>query len=345
MRIPSHLCDGSLYLARGLSFHQQLWVHVNDQPPPLPLGAQHHHLKDRQLNNRRGLADFTLFYIAFLIQIKVPGFRQNGCEGSSCMAVLQKQLMVVFTVKQLVSQIKQIVKPKLKRCMRVRKENKSIKKENKKAMMESVDAASAKVISTEFENPLEEEYMYEPYTSTFEDFKEMSIQFGYVTLFAACYPLAGLLAWLNNVTELRLDSYQVCKMHRRSMWRVQEDIGSWGGVFNVLSIICVITNACLVGFVGSQLAPGTASFGERVRRADLWVVVRSANFAVVQPQLFCTPAACSLSPVLISRALLCAQLYALVCGLPGHHDRALRLHSPFRAVVCGAVHPGMDRGR
>jgi hypothetical protein len=54
------------------------------------------------------------------------------------------------------------------------------------------------------------------------DFKEMAIQFGYVTLFAVSFPLAALFAYLNNVTELRLDSYQVCNMHRRAEWRVQE---------------------------------------------------------------------------------------------------------------------------
>jgi|EP01047_Picozoa_sp_COSAG01_P039961 hypothetical protein len=50
----------------------------------------------------------------------------------------------------------------------------------------------------------------------------MAIQFGYVTLFAVSFPLAALFAYLNNVTELRLDSYQVCNMHRRAEWRVQE---------------------------------------------------------------------------------------------------------------------------
>ena len=79
----------------------------------------------------------------------------------------------------------------------------------------------------------------------------MIIQFGYVTLFAVSYPLAALLAWVNNIVEMRLDSYQLCKMHRRANWRPQEDIGSWAGVFQTISVINVMTNACLIGFVGS----------------------------------------------------------------------------------------------
>ena len=45
-------------------------------------------------------------------------------------------------------------------------------------------------------------------------------------------------------------------------WRVQEDIGSWSAVFNSLSIICVITNACLIGFVGSQMTDVVGSGDE-----------------------------------------------------------------------------------
>jgi len=37
-----------------------------------------------------------------------------------------------------------------------------------------------------------------PYEGTFEDYLEMFIQFGYVTLFSSAYPLAGLCALLNN---------------------------------------------------------------------------------------------------------------------------------------------------
>ena len=37
---------------------------------------------------------------------------------------------------------------------------------------------------------------------TFYDFKDMAIQFGYVTLFAASFPLAALLAMINNILEV-----------------------------------------------------------------------------------------------------------------------------------------------
>ena len=53
------------------------------------------------------------------------------------------------------------------------------------------------------------------YEGTFEDFLEMFIQFGYVTLFSSAYPLAGLCALLNNMIEIRGDAFKLCFVHRR----------------------------------------------------------------------------------------------------------------------------------
>ena len=38
----------------------------------------------------------------------------------------------------------------------------------------------------------------------------MSIQFGYVTLFVASFPLAPLFAFANNLIEIRVDAYKLC---------------------------------------------------------------------------------------------------------------------------------------
>ena len=240
---------------------------------------------------------FTLFFIAFLINMDIPfqgmwnaiassmnkDFPQKDmtpCPGSSCMSVLQQQLFVVFTGKQVASQMKQGLKPYFAKKAKLKSENKAVAKINKTRSAENQ-------ISLEFEHPEEEERMRPKYDSNFEDFKEMSIQFGYVTLFAVSYPLAALLAWLNNISEIRLDAYQLCNMHRRADWRQQEDIGSWSTVFQAMSVANVLTNACLIGFVGSQLANAladegqeTSAFVERIQMWKMWAVVVGVEHAI-----------------------------------------------------------------
>ena len=214
------------------------------------------------------------------------------CPAGSCMSVLQRQLLVVFTGKQVIQQVKQVVKAKGKQKARLEKERRNIMKINKERRKLIENGAQIALISEKVEaGSIEAQFTLEPYHSTFEDFKEMSLQFGYVTLFAVSFPLAAMMAYCNNIVEMRLDAYQVCRMHRRALWRVQEDIGSWASVFNALSVICVITNACLIGFVGSQMAEavsaaddsvgssgngfgaGGGAFMDRVKMYRLWIIV------------------------------------------------------------------------
>lgn len=242
---------------------------------------------------------FTLFFIAFLmgnIDIPFHGLwsylsrvvlkeglfpdEMTPCQNnegetmSSCMGILQRQLLIVFTLKQLASLVKQSVKPKLATRGRVNKENAEIIQKNQLR-------AEGHKYPLEIENQFESEKFLVPYESNFDDFKEMSIQFGYATLFAVSYPLAATFAWINNLIEMRLDAYQLCNMHRRAHWRQQEDIGSWAAVFQMISVINVMTNACLVGFVGSQVArmvepdnpEVTDSFMGRFTMWQMWVVV------------------------------------------------------------------------
>ena len=51
------------------------------------------------------------------------------------------------------------------------------------------------------------------------------IQYGFVTIFVAAFPLAPLFALLNNVIEVRLDAYKFVTQWRRPLAARAEDIG------------------------------------------------------------------------------------------------------------------------
>ena len=54
-----------------------------------------------------------------------------------------------------------------------------------------------------------------PYESTHDDFMALWLQFGHVFLFSSVYPLAGFFALLNNILDLRMDAYKLCKLMRK----------------------------------------------------------------------------------------------------------------------------------
>lgn len=51
------------------------------------------------------------------------------------------------------------------------------------------------------------------------------LQFGFTTIFVAAFPLAPLLALLNNIIEIRLDAYKFVTQWRRPMPARATDIG------------------------------------------------------------------------------------------------------------------------
>ena len=52
------------------------------------------------------------------------------------------------------------------------------------------------------------------------------IQFGFITIFVAAFPLAPLFAWLNNIIEIRLDAFKFVSVLRRPVAERAQDIGN-----------------------------------------------------------------------------------------------------------------------
>lgn len=86
---------------------------------------------------------------------------------------------------------------------------------------------------------------------TLMDYAELAVQFGYITLFLAAFPLAPFLALVNNYVEFRSDAFKLLTQMQRPIPRGAEDIGGWQRVFKLITCIAVITNSALVrwGFV------------------------------------------------------------------------------------------------
>ena len=88
--------------------------------------------------------------------------------------------------------------------------------------------------------------MRNPYESTYDDFMELWLQFGHVFLFSSVYPLAGFFALLNNLFELKIDSYKMCRLTRKPTPRAVRDIGAWYMAFSITSVLSVMTNCALM---------------------------------------------------------------------------------------------------
>ncbi|EQC29532.1 hypothetical protein SDRG_12781 [Saprolegnia diclina VS20] len=91
---------------------------------------------------------------------------------------------------------------------------------------------------------------YEP----FDDYLEKVIEFGYVTLFASCFPLAGLLSMASNLIELKSDQFKLIFLTQRPAIARCTTIGIWQSILGGLVWLSVLTNVFLFGFTTDQLS-------------------------------------------------------------------------------------------
>eukprot|EP01006_Ploeotia_vitrea_P047465 TRINITY_DN67131_c4_g1_i1.p1 TRINITY_DN67131_c4_g1~~TRINITY_DN67131_c4_g1_i1.p1 ORF type:complete len:663 (-),score=77.58 TRINITY_DN67131_c4_g1_i1:95-1846(-) len=88
---------------------------------------------------------------------------------------------------------------------------------------------------------------------SFDDYLEMVMQFGYVTLFASAMPLAALCALVSNLVELRSDIFKMTWVMQRPQPRRVKDLGPWQGVMVGFAVLSIVTNSMLFGFSSHQM--------------------------------------------------------------------------------------------
>ncbi|XP_066983808.1 anoctamin-10-like isoform X8 [Macrobrachium rosenbergii] len=88
------------------------------------------------------------------------------------------------------------------------------------------------------------------YDGTFEDYLEMFIQFGYVTLFSSAFPLAAMCAFLNNLIEIRSDAFKLCCVFQRPFGHRAQSIGVWQDAMELMGVLGIMVNCMLIGLSG-----------------------------------------------------------------------------------------------
>ncbi|CAM9723991.1 unnamed protein product [Chrysoparadoxa australica] len=99
---------------------------------------------------------------------------------------------------------------------------------------------------------LAEQVIQDEYES-FDDFLEMAIEFGYVTLFASAFPLAGLVSLLANAVEVRSDLFRLKYVFRRPNPERHISIGVWATVMDCMVYLSILTNCLLFALSSEQM--------------------------------------------------------------------------------------------
>uniref|UniRef100_A0A8C7LEP9 Anoctamin n=1 Tax=Oncorhynchus kisutch TaxID=8019 RepID=A0A8C7LEP9_ONCKI len=163
-------------------------------------------------------------------------YRMEECAPGGCLIELCIQLSIIMVGKQLIqNNVFEIGIPKLKKLIRAWK--------GKGISLEEREEQRAR--------PPQQwnlDYTLVPFEGLTPEYMEMIIQFGFVSLFVASFPLAPLFALLNNVIEIRLDAKKFVTELRRPDAVQAKDIGIWYNILSGMGKFSVIINAFVISF-------------------------------------------------------------------------------------------------
>nr|XP_029733088.1 anoctamin-4-like isoform X6 [Aedes albopictus] len=186
----------------------------------------------------------SIFYIAFFKGkfIGYPGnynrffnFRQEECGFGGCLMELCIQLGIIMIGKQAVNTALEMAIPifyKWLNSLKVRigkQRNQSLKSKGQRFVkdLKLVEWGSR---------------------GLFPEYLEMVLQYGFVTIFVAAFPLAPFFALMNNILEMRLDAKKLLTFYRRPVSQRVRDIGIWYRILDSIGKLSVITNGFIIAF-------------------------------------------------------------------------------------------------
>ncbi|XP_078800837.1 uncharacterized protein LOC105357636 isoform X8 [Oryzias latipes] len=220
----------------------------------------------------------SLFYIAFFLgringypgnYSRIAGYRLEECHPSGCLSDLFIQMSVIMTLSQFIRNISEVTIPWLNNQWKEKttkeincfckisipwpknccgKGKKVPKDKHQDCWKERCDDCLGKYWKKNYELTDTDEY------SLFYEILKMVIQFSFTTLFVAAFPLAPLMALINNVGAIRLAAIRMVRLQKLLIPKKTNSIGVWTNVLEAIGVLAVITNGLVIG-VTSNFIP------------------------------------------------------------------------------------------
>ncbi|XP_062910276.1 anoctamin-7-like isoform X1 [Mobula hypostoma] len=183
-----------------------------------------------------------LFYIAFLktnnkqmfTSINLPWLEDNCGELNNCMVELSFQVLTLIITETLPKFVNDNIVPLFKGLM-------------------NRWCGKSRILSVEDCSSIDEYILLEDRKPdlgdfTLEEYTVKVIQYGYMMLFAACFPLGPLAFFLTIWLDMHLDAKRLLRIYKRPIAHMAQDIGQWFTILDLINCVAVVTNGCLIVF-------------------------------------------------------------------------------------------------
>lgn len=158
----------------------------------------------------------ALFYLAF-VQFDL--------------AKLRSELVAIYTVDSVRRVALETVVPLCVGALRTRQSHTATNKKSDEPIVVSRGRSLAYVYAADYDH--------------FDDYLEMVLEFGYVTLFASAFPLASALSVVCNCIEIKNDVFKLLFVSRRPVPDRTANIGVWHRILTAIVWLGIVTNTAL----------------------------------------------------------------------------------------------------
>lgn len=202
----------------------------------------------------------SLFYIAFLRPYIGEQCTVGFMGTNDCMKELESQLMSLVVTRSTFGQVMELVFPfvtskfgqwqsrRRSDADRITPDPSSTPREN-----DSSSTNTPSPVASTGHNRYVQESKLAVYESTMDDYNELVIQFGYLTLFGLAFPPASAVCLLNNLIEVRTDAYKILRLSQRPNADDAGGIGAWYYILEFINILSVMTNVALLVFTADSI--------------------------------------------------------------------------------------------
>ncbi|KAK9737785.1 Calcium-activated chloride channel [Popillia japonica] len=190
----------------------------------------------------------SIFYIAFFKGkfIGSPknynrffGYRQEECGPGGCLLELCIQLAIIMIGKQATNTVLEMLFPLFYKWLNTLKVKTGLQKDQKAVKGHQKQwVKDFKLVEWGS-------------MSLFPEYLEMVLQYGFLTIFVAAFPLAPFFALLNNILEMRLDARKLLTFYRRPVTQRVRNIGVWYRILDSIGKLSVVTNGFIIAFTSN----------------------------------------------------------------------------------------------
>ncbi|RHY31801.1 hypothetical protein DYB32_003155 [Aphanomyces invadans] len=145
----------------------------------------------------------SFFYIAY-----VKHYVGDLCVNDDCLGELRLQLFILFGMQVFVGNFVEVIVPVATRMVNLYR---NADRDPGNTTKSAGETKRKLKLAQEHCSQEELQAMLAPYeeSEAFQDYNEMVIQYGFVTLFVVAFPLTPVMALANNILEIHVDAFKV----------------------------------------------------------------------------------------------------------------------------------------